>query len=626
MIILSICLSSTLLLIISLFFSSAHNFMIKEISKDKPYHVAIRTTKFDKPNYIKKLIFKDGEALIEYEKVKDTYKNTDLLCKKIKCQNVQYNESLLSLYGVSKKENILSSFKKLLITVFSILSIGVFILITNAFNISLTEQKKQIASLKSVGMTKWQFLLTLLKEVFIVLIIGIGISLIFSFWLMQLLLVVINYLLADIFDLKFTLVVYPSFLFIALVFIVILVIGSSIVPMIKMNRLSLMEVIRGSDEFKSKKIPHWAKKFNTTKKLAFCNYYRSKRKNLVVTFCIFAGFSLYTTFSLYLEYGIKTINSYSAAPEYDFEVVSTGSNESYAALENLGQKFEKYKLFKSCTLQGRLAIDSYLDKNDYSDSKQILVIENDKEEIINRIIEVREKENRLIKENRKFLKTEVILDLSGEKKVKTTNEIAWGLTGLLNGNNIVFLTNNFDNYCPKYTVNLFIKGDSDEALTSLQKIDNFEASYVDVKKAMKLKNNLLLVIKICLYMFVILVSLIGVSSMINTIQASFNLRAKEFGLLFSMGLTKKQLNKMLIFESLFMLVKAFLLAIPLILVIDLILYNSLNMVFDVSIIWPFKELLIYFVCSLFVIYLCLKSSYRVFYTNEITTMIANDNV
>ena len=70
---------------------------------------------------------------------------------------------------------------------------------------------------------------------------------------MQLLLVVINYLLADIFDLKFTLVVYPSFLFIALVFIVILVIGSSIVPMIKMNRLSLMEVIRGSDEFKSKK-------------------------------------------------------------------------------------------------------------------------------------------------------------------------------------------------------------------------------------------------------------------------------------------------------------------------------------------------------------------------------------
>lgn len=626
MIILSICLSSTLLLIISLLFSSVHDFMIKEIIKDKPYHVLIKTEEFKQTDYIKSISYKNDEALIQYNEIKDTYSNTDLLCQKIKCDEIKYNDALLSLYGLSKKENVLSSFKSLLVTVFLILGFGVFILITNAFTISLSERKKQIGVLRSMGMTKWQFMKMNLKEVLIVLIIGLVISLIFSFWLMQLLLVIINYLLKDIFTSKFVLTIYIPFLLMALVFIVFLVIGSSIWPMIRSSRVSVMKAICGNDDFKNKKLPNWTKKFAITRRLAFYNYYRCKRKYLVVTFCIFISVLLYTSFSLYLRYGINTINSYSETLDYDFEVIGNGNEEAVLALDDLGKKFEKHKLVKSCLLKGKIAIDSYLDKNDYTDSKQILIVQNNKERVINRLVEINEKDGRLVKDNRKYLKKEVLVDGLENGKIKTTDEIPWGLKGLLNKDNVILLTDKFEHYCPEFGVNLFIKGDSAKALAELKKTKNIDVSYVDVKKALRLRDNLLLVIKLCLYGVVGLVILVGFSSIINIMHASLNLRTKEFGLLFSMGLTKKQLNKMLLFESLLMLIKAFVLAFPFTLIVNYILYYSVNMVFEVSIIWPLKELLLSFVVSLFLIYLTLKSIYKSFYHREITSMISSDNV
>ena len=98
--------------------------------------------------------------------------------------------------------------------------------------------------------------------------------------------------------------------------------------------------------------------------------------------------------------------------------------------------------------------------------------------------------------------------------------------------------------------------------------------YTNVDKNLKLYRNMIIVVKILLYGFISLVTLIGVTSVFNTIHTSINLRRKEFAMLRSMGLTPKGFNKILAFESLFVGIKALLYSIPVSIFVVYLLYKS----------------------------------------------------
>ena len=76
-------------------------------------------------------------------------------------------------------------------------------------------------------------------------------------------------------------------------------------------------------------------------------------------------------------------------------------------------------------------------------------------------------------------------------------------------------------------------------------------SYHNIAEDMKMQRNMILVLKILLYGFIGLVTLIGVTSVFNTINTNIMLRRKEFAMLRSMGLTPSGFNRILCFESLF---------------------------------------------------------------------------
>ena len=59
--------------------------------------------------------------------------------------------------------------------------------------------------------------------------------------------------------------------------------------------------------------------------------------------------------------------------------------------------------------------------------------------------------------------------------------------------------------------------------------------------------------------FIVIISL---TSIINTINTNLLLRETEFAVLRSIGLSKKGLNKMLLFESIFLCIKTLVLGIP----------------------------------------------------------------
>ena len=87
-------------------------------------------------------------------------------------------------------------------------------------------------------------------------------------------------------------------------------------------------------------------------------------------------------------------------------------------------------------------------------------------------------------------------------------------------------------------------------------------SVFQIYKEMKTFTNAIIVLKILLYGFIALVTLIGVTSVINTINTSMALRKKEFAVLRSIGLTPKGFNKMLLFECFLFGFKSLLYSIP----------------------------------------------------------------
>ena len=63
-------------------------------------------------------------------------------------------------------------------------------------------------------------------------------------------------------------------------------------------------------------------------------------------------------------------------------------------------------------------------------------------------------------------------------------------------------------------------------------------------------------VNICLYGLLIIISVIGIANIYNTMLESMNLRFREIKILQSIGMTKKQFNKMFFYESYIYTLKA----------------------------------------------------------------------
>ena len=87
-------------------------------------------------------------------------------------------------------------------------------------------------------------------------------------------------------------------------------------------------------------------------------------------------------------------------------------------------------------------------------------------------------------------------------------------------------------------------------------VTNYEAAYQSERST-------LLVVSVFLYGFITVVSLIGVTNIFNTVTTNMELRAPEFAVLKSVGMTDREFKRMIWLEGLFYGGKALLVAIPL---------------------------------------------------------------
>lgn len=131
-----------------------------------------------------------------------------------------------------------------------------------------------------------------------------------------------------------------------------------------------------------------------------------------------------------------------------------------------------------------------------------------------------------------------------------------------------------------YTNFVFKSSDHAKSYNEISKIlkDNglTTAQLYDYADAVEDTRNIMTVVNIFAYGFIVLISLIAATNVFNTISTSITLRRREFAMLRSVGMTEKGLNKMMNFECILYGAKALLLGLPTSCIISFIIYMIIS--------------------------------------------------
>ena len=134
-------------------------------------------------------------------------------------------------------------------------------------------------------------------------------------------------------------------------------------------------------------------------------------------------------------------------------------------------------------------------------------------------------------------------------------------------------------------------------------------------------------VSIFLYGFITVIALIGVTNIFNTISTNMNLRRREFAMLRSIGMTKKEFNRMILLESFFYGMKSLMIGIPIGLGLSWILYDIvMNGEWTLSYCVPVKPILFSVAAVFLLIAVVMKYSLgKISQQNTIET-IRNENI
>ena len=632
-------------------------------------------------------------VFVMFNNKKKIIKQSEDLAKKLGYDNaISYNSTLLALYGESTYGNIMKSMITMIVIMLSLVSIGCIVVIYNSFAISVMERKKEFGLLSSIGATKKQLSYTVFFEALIEGIIGIILGICGAYIGIGTVILIINNLIGDILVLKLNLVTNIVFIIIPVIFMILVIFISALVPSRRAAKVSPIEAIRQNDDIKinKKKIKTGKlvnKLFGIEGEIALKNIKRNKKKYRVTIVSLFISIVLFISFSSYMNYTIDTASSVMGEVPYDYQISYFGDDSDIDALDKISEiiksndvkEYVSYSASNLSIIGNYTYSDEYLDfyKSAYGDDG-IKALTNLKYQYISIYILDDISYNKY-KELIGLDKDSVIL-LNKFKGVSYGNNkrVNYDIPVINNGDINIKICNFDDNdedvdttkYCNKKIDNIFITNKSfdlieefsymsdfklivnkklydnisnsgthytqfniisdntdniDKLTKELDKYDN--VNYTNVKESMKQANNMILVIKILMYGFIGLVTLIGVTSVFNTISTSMALRKREFAVLRSIGLTRKGFNKILFFESLFFGLKSLIYAIPVSLGVTIIIHYALADMMSInSIVIPWKAIIISIVSVFVIVLLTMMYSTSKIKKHNIIEQIREENI
>ena len=632
---------------------------------------------------------------VMFNKNKKIIKQSEELAKELNYNgDINYNSTLLALYGESTYGNVMSSMGGMMIIMLSLVSIGCIIVIYNSFAISVMERKKEFGLLSSIGATKKQLAHTVFFEAVVVGVIGIIFGILGAYIGIGCVVLVINNLISDMLDYKLYLVTNPLFIIIPVIFMIVVIGVSAFIPSRKASKVSPIEAIRQNDDIKINK-----KKIKTSKfvnklfgiegEIALKNIKRNKKKYRVTIVSLFISIVLFISFSSYMNYTLNTASSVMGEVPYDYQISYFGDdpNNDKEALDKINEvvKSSDVKEYVSYSVSNLSIIGNYTYSDEYLDFYKSAYGDNGIKALNNlkyQSIYILVLDDNSYNKYKKLIgldKDNVIL-LNRFKGVSYGNNkrVNYDIPVINNGNINIKICNFDDNdedvdttkYCNKNIDNIFVTNKSFDLIEEFSYMDDFKlivnkklydsisdssthytqfniisdntnnidkltkdldkysnVNYTNIKEAMKQANNLILVVKILMYGFISLVTLIGVTSVFNTISTSMALRKREFAVLRSIGLTNRGFNKILFFESLFFGMKSLIFAIPVSIGITVLIHYALaDMVSISTIIIPWKYIIISIVSVFVIVLLTMMYSTSKIKKHNIIEQIREENI
>lgn len=631
---------------------------------------------------------------VMFNKNKKIIKQSEELAKKLNYNgDINYNSTLLALYGESTYGNVMSSMGGMMVIMLSLVSIGCIIVIYNSFAISVMERKKEFGLLSSIGATKRQLSHTVFFEAVVVGVIGIILGIIGAYIGIGCVILIINNLISDMLEYKLHLVTNPLFIIIPVIFMIIVIGVSAFIPSRRASKVSPIEAIRQNDDIKINK-----KKIRTSKlinklfgiegEIALKNIKRNKKKYRVTIVSLFISIVLFISFSSYMNYTLNTASSVMGEVPYDYQISYFGDdpNNDKEALDKINEivKSSDVKEYVSYSVGNLSIIGDYTYSDEYLDFYKSAYGENGIKALNNlkyQSIYILVLDDNSYNKYKKLVgldKDSVIL-LNRFKGVSYGNNkrVNYDIPVINNGNINIKICNFDDDddvdttkYCNKNIDNIFVTNKSFDLIEEFSYMDDFKlivnkklydsisdssthytqfniisdntnnidkltkdldkysnVNYTNIKEAMKQANNLILAVKILMYGFISLVTLIGVTSVFNTISTSMALRKREFAVLRSIGLTNRGFNKILFFESLFFGMKSLIFAIPVSIGITVLIHYALADMMSIStIIIPWKYIIISIVSVFAIVLLTMMYSTSKIKKHNIIEQIREENI
>lgn len=305
---------------------------------------------------------------------KSIYKDIDKISKNLKLDvsKIEYNDNLLRWYGATGTDNGNKYLYIMALILIIVIMIASIIVIYNSFIISITERKKQFGMLSSIGATSKQLCSMVLKEGMILSLIGIPLGILFSILGIWGTLKIVNHLgaFSTFYESTLHLVIsYPAIL-ITIAFSSLTIFLSSLIPAIKVSKISPISAIRLTEDIKVK-----GRKLKTSKltrlifgfegELGLKNMKRNKKKYRSTIISIFVSIVLFMTISGFANYSFKSALKMYKELNYNLVLYNNQDlSKSVDGVKKLYSDVSKIENIKDYSIVKNLYVQTEVDKND----------------------------------------------------------------------------------------------------------------------------------------------------------------------------------------------------------------------------------------------------------------------
>ena len=601
--------------------------------------------------------------------------------------NLMVNKELLAYEGASLDDETLKTIYGLGAFIIGIVLVSSVFVIRNGFEISITERLKQYGMLSSIGATKKQIKKSVYFEGFILGLIGIPLGIISGVFAIYILVNVVNYILKDYIS-KGTLLTYSmSWIAIAIsVFVSIITIWLSCKKSAKKaSKVSPIEAIRNSEDVKLKakkvKCPKIITKiFKTGGEIAYKNLKRSKKKYRTTVISIIVSIVIFISISSFIQYGFKVSEAYYTEMNYNYMIFMQENEDNkeelkkYKILEDISKLPDagEYSINKSNVLTMNMDEKHKAELTEYGkEIKERFYNEENGVRIdeINVISLSKEAYERYVSklggDYEKYKNGAILIDKNintnnDGKKIQgniytwkkgdiitgkindtqcnieilaKTEEIPAGVNILYNPDAFIIVSEDFINKVGYKSIALYSNSNDayklDEEIKQYKQENNITDNTIqtfNMEESARAENAIVLVISIFLYGFIGVITLIGITNIFNTITTNMNLRKKEFAMLKSIGMTKKEFNRMIRLESIFYGLKSLIIGIPIGIILSYGMYTVFRNNMEMEYILPYKSIVISIVFVAVIIGIIMKYSMSKINKQNVIETIRNDNI